>query len=68
MQIKRLVNDKELWDSFLGEVDERIVFAQKQLEQRIEPAELHRIQGEIKALRNLKQLRDKVNGARTEMI
>tara|TARA_R110000868_G_scaffold48924_1_gene158218 strand:- start:97 stop:303 length:207 start_codon:yes stop_codon:yes gene_type:complete len=68
MKIKRLVNDKELWDSFLEEVDERIVFAQKQLEQRIEPAELHRIQGEIKALRSLKQLRDKVNGARTEMI
>ena len=66
MQIKRLVNDKILWDSFLEEVDTRIVFAQKQLEQRIEPAELHRIQGEIKALRSLKQLRDKVNGARSE--
>ena len=66
MQIKRLVNDKELWDSFLGEVDERIVFAQKQLEQRIEPAELYRLQGEIKALRSLKQLREKVNGAKAE--
>jgi len=66
MQIKRLVNDKLIWDSFLEEVDTRIVFAQKQLEQRIEPAELHRIQGEIKALRSLKQLRDKVNGARSE--
>tara|TARA_R110002167_G_scaffold249791_1_gene455916 strand:+ start:483 stop:689 length:207 start_codon:yes stop_codon:yes gene_type:complete len=66
MQIKRLVNDKILWDSFLEEVDTRIVFAQKQLEQRIEPAELHRIQGEIKALRSLKQLRDKINEERTE--
>ena len=66
MQIKRLVNDKLIWDSFLEEVDTRNVFAQKQLEQRIEPAELHRIQGEIKALRSLKQLRDKVNGARSE--
>lgn len=68
MQIKRLVNDKLLWDSFNEELDDRIRFTQKQLEQRIEPAELHRIQGEIKALRSLKQLRDKVNGARTEMI
>lgn len=66
MQIKRLVNDKVLWDSFLEEVDERIIFAQKQLEQRIEPAELHRLQGEIKALRSLKQLRDKINGEKTE--
>ena len=66
MQIKRLVNDKALWDSFLEEVDTRIVFAQKQLEQRIEPAEIYRLQGEIKALRRLKQLRDKINGAKAE--
>ena len=66
MQIKRLVNDKSLWDSFLEEVDTRIVFAQKQLEQRIEPAEIYRLQGELKALRSLKQLRDKINGAKTE--
>ncbi len=67
MQIKRLVNDKALWDSFLEEVDTRIVFAQKQLEQRIEPAEIYRLQGELKALRSLKQLRDKINGAKTEI-
>lgn len=66
MQIKRLVNDKALWDSFLEEVDTRIVFAQKQLEQRIEPAEIYRLQGELKALRSLKQLRDKINGAKAE--
>ena len=67
MQIKRLVNDKALWDSFLEEVDTRIVFAQKQLEQRIEPAEIYRLQGELKALRSLKQLRDKINGEKTEI-
>jgi hypothetical protein len=67
MQIKRLVNDKVLWDSFLEEVGTRIVFAQKQLEQRIEPAEIYRLQGELKALRSLKQLRDKINGAKTEI-
>ncbi len=66
MQIKRLVNDKALWDSFLEEVDTRIVFAQKQLEQRIEPAEIYRLQGELKALRSLTKLRDKINGEKTE--
>jgi len=68
MQIKKLVNDKPLWDSFCDELDERIAFVQRQLEQREEPLVMYRLQGEIKALRSLKQLRDKVNGARTEMI
>jgi len=66
MQIKRLVNDKPLWDSFCGELDTRITYCQKQIEQRDEPLELHRLQGEIKALRSLKQLRDKINGAKAE--
>lgn len=66
MQIKKLVNDKPLWDSFCEELNERIDFAHKQLEQRDEPLELHRLQGEIKALRSLKMLRDKINGAKTE--
>lgn len=66
MQIKKLINDKPLWDSFCEELDERISFAHRQLEQRVEPLELHRLQGEIKALRSLKQLRDKINGERTE--
>ena len=66
MQIKKLVNNKPLWDSYCEELDERIDFAHKQLEQRDEPLELHRLQGEIKALRSLKMLRDKINGAKTE--
>ncbi len=66
MQIKKLVNDKALWDSFTYEIEERITFCQKQLEQRDEPLQIHRLQGEIKALRSLKQLRDKINGENTE--
>lgn len=66
MNLKNLVNQKPLWDSFCEELDERIDFAHKQLEQRDEPLELHRLQGEIKALRSLKMLRDKINGAKTE--
>jgi hypothetical protein len=66
MNLKNLVNQKALWDSFCEEIDERIAFAQKQIEQRDEPLHLHRLQGEIKALRSLKQLRDKINGSKTE--
>ena len=66
MEIKRLVNDKPLWYSFCDELDERITYTHKQIEQRDEPLELHRLQGEIKALRSLKQLSDKINGAKTE--
>tara|TARA_B110000908_G_C10177348_1_gene413886 strand:- start:483 stop:599 length:117 start_codon:yes stop_codon:yes gene_type:complete len=36
------------------------------MEQLVDPADLYRLQGEIKALRSLKQLRDKVNGADME--
>ena len=68
MQIKRLINDKPLWDSFCSELDTRITYCHKQIEQRDEPLELHRLQGEIKALRSLKQLRDKINGEKTEML
>jgi RNAse (barnase) inhibitor barstar len=66
MQIKKLVNNKTLWDSFCEEIDLRIKFCHKQLEQRNESSELYRLQGEIKALRSLKQLRDKINGEKTE--
>lgn len=66
MILKQLVNDKTLYDAFIEELDTRINFAHKQLEQRDEPLELHRLQGEIKALNSLKLLRDKINGERTE--
>ncbi len=68
MQIKRLVNDKVLWDSFCDEVDTRIAFSHKQIEQMVEPSDLYRLQGEIKALRSLKQLRDKVNSSNSEVL
>ena len=66
MQIKRLTNDKPLWDSFCEEIDNRIKFCYRQLEQRNEALELYRLQGEIKALQSLKQLRDKFNNSNPE--
>ena len=64
MILKQLVNKSTLWKAFNVELDERISFCHKQMEQRTELHELHKLQGEIKALRSLKQLRDKVNGAK----
>ena len=62
MILKSLVNNKELWLAFLEEIDERITFAHKQMEQAQEPNQLYRLQGEIQALRRMKQLREKLNG------
>lgn len=62
MSLKLIVNNKDLWDALLEELDERIHFAHKQLEQSVDTHEIFRLQGEVRSLRRLKQLRDKVNG------
>lgn len=62
MSLKLVVNNKDSWDALLEELEDRIQFAHKQLEQRIELEELYRLQGEVRALRSLTRLRDKVNG------
>jgi|TARA_R100001463_G_scaffold136536_1_gene202169 hypothetical protein len=61
--LKPFVNNPELYNPFLEEIDERIMFAQIALEQSREPDELFRLQGEIRALRSLLRLRDKINGS-----
>lgn len=61
MQIKRLVNDKTLYDSFLLELDGEISVLQKQLENRTELEAIYRLQGSIQTLRKLKTLREQVN-------
>ena len=62
MSLKLIVNTKDSWDALLVELDHRITFTHKQLEQRNEMEEIYRLQGEVRALRSLKLLRDKVNG------
>ena len=62
MSLKLIVNDKNLWDALLEELDERIHFTHKQLEQTTDTHEMYRLQGEVRSLRRLKLLRDKVNG------
>tara|TARA_R110000772_G_scaffold69656_1_gene153655 strand:+ start:178 stop:384 length:207 start_codon:yes stop_codon:yes gene_type:complete len=60
--LKPFVNNPELYNTFLAEVDERIMFAQIVLEQTREPDEMFRLQGEIRSLRSIGRLREKVNG------
>jgi hypothetical protein len=59
--LKQLVNNSELWVSFLSELDDRIKVVYKQMASADEPQDLYRYQGELKQLNSLKRLRDKVN-------
>jgi len=56
------VNNKNEWDAFLQELDVRISSAHRNLEQASTSIEIHRAQGTVLALRQLKYLRDKING------
>jgi len=55
------VNNKKEWDAFLEELDIKISSAHRNLEQASTTIEIHRAQGSIMALKQLKLLRDKVN-------
>jgi|TARA_R110000765_G_scaffold213739_3_gene318750 hypothetical protein len=62
MSLKKLVNDKAIWDALVEEFDERISTAHKTLESLTDTSEMYRCQGYIRSLRKLKYLRDIVNG------
>ena len=55
----------EIWNSFNDELDRRLNHVHIQMEQTIKQEDLFRLQGEAKALRRLKFLRDEVNGVQT---
>lgn len=59
--LKKLVNDKPLWDDFCAMLDEKLEKVHIRMEQANTPEELFRCQGETHALRRLKMLRDEVN-------
>lgn len=61
MNLKPLVNNRDLWQDFLQEIDIRIESVHRQMEQVNTAEELYRLQGEAKALRSFKFLREKVN-------
>lgn len=60
-QLKKLTNDKKLWDSFCEYLDEEIELFRKNLEQSNDFGEMKSHQGAIKMARRIKNLRDKVN-------
>lgn len=62
MSLKLLVNNKEIWDAFNEELDALIAQQQRSMETQTDPTSMYRLQGQISAYRNLKYLRDKVNG------
>lgn len=62
MNLKPLVNDNNLWNSFNEELDRRLNYVHIQMEQTLKQDDLLRLQGEARAFRRLKLLRDEVNG------
>ena len=62
MNLKKLVNDKSLWDNFIEYLDDAIAKNHTALEQSDNSIVIHRLQGAIGALRRLKYLREEMNG------
>ena len=62
-RLKTFVNDKDVYDCFLDEIKNEICVYQKSLEQASDLISLHRLQGNIQALRRLLHLKEKVNGS-----
>ena len=60
--LKKLVNDKQLWEAYLEYLEEKINAAHIRMEQATSADSLYRMQGEISALRRLKLMREEVNG------
>jgi hypothetical protein len=60
-ELKQIVNEKPVWDSFLEYLDTTIQNVQKRLEQEVDIEKIYRAQGEIAALRRLKYMRDEFN-------
>lgn len=61
MSLKRLVNDKDIYDSLVEELDRRLSAVHKSFHSARDSEELFRLQGEARALLRLKELREKVN-------
>ena len=62
MKIKKVVNDKPLWDSFIEILNEKIEVSQRKLEQEVNIENVYRAQGEIRMLRSMLRLREDING------
>ena len=59
--LKRFVNTQDMYEDFQDYLDLRIADLHKSLETTSEPKDMFRIQGQIFALKKLKNLRDEMN-------
>jgi hypothetical protein len=62
LKLKPLVSNSRQWDHFSKYIDSLIEQQQRTLEQGDNTIFMHRAQGAIAVLRNIKTLRDAVNG------
>ena len=63
MIVKKLVNDKPLWDGFVDVLNNKIEVSQRKLEQETTLEGMYRAQGEIRTLRSMLRLREDINGS-----
>ena len=61
--LKPFVNNPEFYTPYIEEIASRIASTHVTLEQSRELDEVYRLQGEIRALRSLLKLREKINGS-----
>ena len=61
MNLKKLVNDKPLWDNFLEYLEGQIKQNHRSLEQASDNITVFRTQGAITVLRRLKLLKEEMN-------
>lgn len=60
--MKPFVNDYKMYQEFLGYINDKISAIRMRLELQVDPHEIYRAQGEIRALRQLLKLREEING------
>ena len=60
--LKKIVNDKPVWDALVATLNDKIKDVHRKLAQESTMEGMYRAQGEIMALRRLTYLRDEVNG------
>lgn len=61
MNLRQLVNNRDVWEDFLRYLDQEIQKSYKNLSTLADHDDLMREQGKVKAFERMKRLRDEVN-------
>lgn len=61
MSLKAFVNTPKYWDEYVDYIDRSLQAKYNSLSHAVEPHDIYRIQGQIKNLREMKQLKDTLN-------